>query len=815
MSTTARAAGLAVGAAWTAESDQASAYFGFSVGDGGGRERRRLRGRHRRRRTATTTARRTRAGPSCTTARPRALRPAPAWTAESDQAGAYFGNSVATAGDVNGDGYADVIVGRLRLRQRPDGRGAGLRVSRLGLGPCADRRLDGGERPGRRLLRLLRRDGGGRQRRRLRRRHRRGRHLRQRPEPTRGGPTSITARPRASRPRPPGRPRATRPAPSSASPSRRRGTSTATATPTSSWAAHYYDNGQTDEGRAFVYLGSAAGLGATPAWTAESDQAIAYFGFSVATAGDVNGDGYSRRHRRAPTVRQRPDGRGRAYVYLRLGRRACAPTAAWTAESDQAGAYFGFSVATAGDVNGDGYSRRHRRGRPLRQRPDRRGTGVRVSRLGLGPRGRPALDGGERPGRRLLRHLRGDGGGRQRRRLLRRHRRGLLYDNGQTDEGRAFVYHGNDGGGLERIPRQARADDAAPIALLGQSDSDVAFRLKVLGRTPLGRGNVRLQWEVKPAGTPFDGTGLVTGPATDTGTPGGGGSAISLSELVTGLTPSTLYHWRLRIVTDSPFFPRSPWLWLPYNGVTEADVRTCGTISGVGADGVVSGFELLATNAPNPFGLQTEIAYALPERGWIRLCMHDVSGRRVVALVDREQDAGHHAVRWDGCDARGTRSVAGVVPGRGSSSTAEWRVAGSCWRGSVGPRRRGPHRNLFLGGIHAPTRLRWQVSVVIGLAMIAGCCEVDCPDCPRGHRTRPRPPASPWSLPRVQRRRHFRWTRRVRRTSRMHRSRCRSAGTGRMTATGTWSIRPPRRPATSTRRRERKRSGWRSRTPGV
>ena len=183
------------------------------------------------------------------------LATSPSWTAESDQNNAFFGVSVGTAGDVNGDGYSDVIVG-----------------------------------------------------------------------------------------------------------------------------AFNFDNGQTDEGRAYVYHGSATGLSATAAWTAESNQATAYFGWSVGTAGDANGDGYSDVIVGAYGYDNGQTEEGRAYVYHGSATGLSA-SAAWTAESNQASANFGFSVGAAGDVNGDGYSD-----------------------VIVGAR---------------------------------------LYDNGQTDEGRAYVYHGD------------------------------------------------------------------------------------------------------------------------------------------------------------------------------------------------------------------------------------------------------------------------------------------------------------------------------------------------------------------------------------
>jgi sulfite reductase alpha subunit-like flavoprotein len=119
--------------------------------------------------------------------------------------------------------------------------------------------------------------------------------------------------------------------------------------------APYYDNGQTNEGRAYVYHGSATGLSTSSAWTAESNQSYAYFGRLVASAGDVNGDGYSDVIVGAHAYDNGQNNEGRAYVY-HGSATGLSTSFAWTAESNQTDAYFGWSVASAGDVNGDGYS---------------------------------------------------------------------------------------------------------------------------------------------------------------------------------------------------------------------------------------------------------------------------------------------------------------------------------------------------------------------------------------------------------------------------------------------------------------------------
>lgn len=118
--------------------------------------------------------------------------------------------------------------------------------------------------------------------------------------------------------------------------------------------APQYDGGQTNEGRAYVYYGGTGGLPVTASWIIENNIALSLLGTSVSTAGDVNGNGYSDVIIGAPGAANGEAGEGLAYVYF--GSAAGLGTTPWIAERNLPNAALGSSVASAGDVNGDGYS---------------------------------------------------------------------------------------------------------------------------------------------------------------------------------------------------------------------------------------------------------------------------------------------------------------------------------------------------------------------------------------------------------------------------------------------------------------------------
>lgn len=111
-------------------------------------------------------------------------------------------------------------------------------------------------------------------------------------------------------------------------------------------------------GKVFLYLGSSSGLSVVPAWTSSGDvQEGASFGIQVGSAGDVNNDGYNDVLVGAPgyVLNESVLGAGKAYLYLGSSS-GLAIMPSWISSGDnQADANFGERLSAAGDVNKDGY----------------------------------------------------------------------------------------------------------------------------------------------------------------------------------------------------------------------------------------------------------------------------------------------------------------------------------------------------------------------------------------------------------------------------------------------------------------------------
>lgn len=130
-------------------------------------------------------------------------------------------------------------------------------------------------------------------------------------------------------------------------------------------AAPNFDGSGVDNGKVFLWYGASGGPAVSPDWTAECTQAGAQFGSSIATAGDVDGNGYSDIIIGAPyyeLCQVTYVDEGAAFVYYSQGAGGLAGSAvneenaSWRAGAFAPNSQMGFSVATAGDVNGDGYS---------------------------------------------------------------------------------------------------------------------------------------------------------------------------------------------------------------------------------------------------------------------------------------------------------------------------------------------------------------------------------------------------------------------------------------------------------------------------
>ncbi len=106
------------------------------------------------------------------------------------------------------------------------------------------------------------------------------------------------------------------------------------------------DNSGSDSGSARVY----SGVNGAALYTFNGESAGAWFGFSVAAAGDVNWDGYDDLIVGAPKDYNNGGRTGSAQLFSGLNGDLL-----FTRYGDSAGDWFGWSVAGAGDVNGKGH----------------------------------------------------------------------------------------------------------------------------------------------------------------------------------------------------------------------------------------------------------------------------------------------------------------------------------------------------------------------------------------------------------------------------------------------------------------------------
>jgi FG-GAP-like repeat/FG-GAP repeat len=484
--------------------------------------------------------------------------------------------------------------------------------------------------------------------------------------------------------------------------------------------AQGYDNGENNEGAAYLYLGSEAGLEENPAWQVEGNQAEAFMGFSVSSAGDVNGDGYSDvivgTHQwdfaglenigSAAVYHGSPDGlslipdwqafgnaadekfgnpvisagdlNGDGYGDVAVGARfynggVGSVTVYYGSASGLdtvAGEFFFGSqlgqllhkVSSAGDVNGDGYGDLLVGGQGIGAgAPDQGGAFVMFGSAGgllfppdwayYGPAnsllGGTVSTAGDINGDGFDDILIGAAG----------------YDGDLVDEGIVYQFLGNkqvtSNPAIALSPRQIGID-GAPIDLLGRSDGQDRVGLKLRGRTPAGRAAVRLEWSISELGVPYNAV-VAAGDWQDTGLViPGEGSATTLAETITGLTLETLYRWRVRVASNSPYFPRSPWMSMARTTPSTAQFRTCGLPVSSADENDPGSFGGSLRIEPNPVRGSATITFELSREVTIDVGLYDLTGRRVSTIARGLHSAGRQVFTWHPRSDADTRLPVGL-----------------------------------------------------------------------------------------------------------------------------------------------------------
>ncbi len=355
-----------------------------------------------------------------------------------------------------------------------------------------------------------------------------------------------------------------------------------------------YSNSAGGDGIVWIYRGGPGGLGTAPSDSIRTNQANTVFGFKVAGVGDVNGDGHGDVLVSAVNYHDPYASEGGAFLYMGSSAGIVFPGLI-VATGGGTNVSMGTQVATAGDTDGDGL-------------PD-----ILVGATGW-----------------------------------------------NQDEGEVLVFRSNGIHASERLtldPRQL-TDGGDAIPLLGRATDPMHLTMR--GRSAAGRTHVRMEWSLEELGTAHPDVGTLE-PWLDTGAVDPVlGSHVQLDRTVGLPADDAPYTWRMRITGESPFFPHSPWFTQSYAVPTLQVCRSPSSSVSVPSPVTAGSPVLLKSVIPNPLEHETTITFSLGQAGPVDVGVWDVHGRRVATLVHGFRQAGEGRVVWNGHDERGRTVSAGV-----------------------------------------------------------------------------------------------------------------------------------------------------------
>ncbi len=368
--------------------------------------------------------------------------------------------------------------------------------------------------------------------------------------------------------------------------------------------AYTYDVvGGNNSGRAYLYLGGSPMNNVADVVFSGLAVNFDYFGTCVAGAGDVNGDGYDD----VLISAQENSTRGRTSLYL--GGSVMNNVADVTFKGEAINNYFGNSAASAGDINGDGYADViigafgntsstgkayiYYGGASMDTIPDLTVIGEAASdRFGVSVAG--------------LGDVNGDGFGDV---IV-----GAKYG-GATDIGRAYLYLSS-GGPLPIQLVSFVATGVGPQRV--RLDWTTLSELNNYGFEIQRKTSDQLQFDAVP-------NSFISGHGTTN-------ESHSYS-FIDSFVTSGRWSYRLKQMD----FDGSIYYSEPVNISVLASVK----------ENMVPKEYDLQQNYPNPFNPSTQIRFDLPEGGQMSLVVYDVLGRQVAELANGYHKAGNHSVTWN------------------------------------------------------------------------------------------------------------------------------------------------------------------------